>query len=257
MKITSSRIVPAWICLWLLILAQAAGTVCGALYTETFDNATTGNLKTSDLSWSVYAGSTATNLSSVNDAGSPATTDYAGISPTDFIFVNNAITANQTFALVRTLPSSLTISSGNTFSWQMGNGSKTATAQLMIQVGGSWYVSTSVKQNSNNYGVGSDFITAVNASSSDVSFSLAFDPSVSAWKSVDLTAGSTLAIGSAIATPFNSSITITGVGFYMVDSGTGQSMRIDTLQIVPEPNALALVGLGGILLVFGARRQRR
>lgn len=242
----------------MLILAQAAVTVHGALYSETFDNATTGNLKASDLSWSVYAGSTATNLSSVNDAGAPATTDYAGVSPTDFLFVNNAVTANQTFALVRTLPSSLTLTSGNTFSWQMGNATKNATAQLMIQVGGSWFVSTSVKQNTSNYSIGSDFINAVNASSADVSFSLNFDPSVSAWKSVDLTPGSTLAIGPAIATPFNSSITITGVGFYMVDTGaTGQSMRIDTLQIVPEPNALALVGLGGMLLVFGARRQRR
>lgn len=254
--------VPAWICLGMLILAQAAVTVRGALYTETFENPSTGaNMQTSAIGWYAYAGNTAINYSTTTSSGSSPFHDYAAVSTTDFLFVNNAVTLNQTFAVVHEFGTGLTINSGDTFSWQMGNATTAATAQIMIQVGSSWYVSTSVKQNTkvNGYGSGTDFINAVNASSADVSFSLAFDPSTTGWKTVTLTDGVELSIGSTITNPFSSTTTITGVGFYLVDAGASisQSMRIDTLQIVPEPNALALIGLGGILLVFGARRSRR
>lgn len=246
----------------LLILVQAAVTVRGALYTETFENPATGaNMQTSAIGWSVYAGSTAINNSTTTSSGSSPFHDYAAVSTSDFLFVNNAVTLNQSFAAVHEFGAGLTIKSGDTFSWQMGNATTAATAQIMIQTGGNWYVSTSVKQNTkvNGYSSGTEFINAVNASSADVSFSLAFDPSTAAWKTVTLTDGVELSIGSTITNPFSSTTTITGIGFYLVDAGAsiGQSMRIDTLQIVPEPGTLALAGLGGMLLVVSARRQRR
>lgn len=250
-----------------LICVANISLMQGALYTETFDNTTSGNLKAGDLGWSAFVGSSALNVTNVAGvtgmdyvagslgAGSPA-------SPTGFLFANNGATANQTFGLVDTFTSGLSLTSGDTISWRMGNNLTSATAQILIQIGGdgtvgsgTWYVSTMAKSNSSTFST-STFSQSDAATIAAVSFSLTFDPSASNWKNFTLSDGVSMSVGSALATPL-SSTTITGIGFYLVDGAVGNTMRFDTLQIIPEPSVQALAGMGGLFLLLGLRRQAR
>lgn len=265
MKIISGCIIPAWILLGLLIFPQTAMTVRSALYSETFDNTTSStNYPVNNYGWSAYLGGTGTDITA-NTSG-----DYAIVSPTDVMAIVNGATPNATAALMHTFSSALTLNTGNAISWQMGNIQANATVQVLIQIGGTgsvnsgtWYASTATYKNNASY-TGSDASTPgsfayaeVNAPGS-VSFSLTFDTLANQWQTLNFTPGTSLSLGSVLGSNLTST-DITGIGFYLINAGgsTSQAMRLDTVMVVPEPNTFALVGLGGIMLVWSGLRKRR
>ena len=67
--------------------------------------------------------------------------------------------------------------------------------------------------------------------------------------------------GITIAGAYSSTLTNTGSNWTGVDSGTGDTFTFSpsagTLQVVPEPSAVALAGMAIIGLAYGARRARR
>lgn len=248
-------------CLAFFVLAGGALSVQGAIYTETFDNTTAGNYKAGQVGWSAFVGSAATDLTNVAGVGG---TDYVAVanaagnpsSPNGFIFANNGATANQKFALVDTqLGSVVSLTNGDSITWAMGNNSTTATAQILIQIGGdgtvgsgSWYVSTTTKTSA-SYTTGT-FPTAPTTT-------LTFSTAMTEWKEFSLVSGTSMAVGNALTADLSSTTTITGIGFYLVDiASSGNSMRLDTLQVIPEPASLALVLAGGAFSVMFARRRR-
>lgn len=248
-------------CLAFFVLAGGALSVQGAIYTETFDNTTTGNYKAGQVGWSAFVGSSATDLTNVAGVGG---TDYVAVAnaagnpsaPNGFLFANNGATANQKFALVDTqLGSVVSLTNGDSITWAMGNNTTTATAQILIQIGGdgtvgsgSWYVSTTTKSSA-VYNTG-NFNTAPTTT-------LTFSTAMTEWKEFSLVSGASMAIGNALTSDLSSTTTITGIGFYLEDiAPAANSMRLDTLQVIPEPASLALVLAGGVFSVMFARRRR-
>ncbi|PAW78539.1 MAG: hypothetical protein B9S32_06345 [Verrucomicrobia bacterium Tous-C9LFEB] len=251
-------------CLAFFVLASGVFSAQGALYSETFDNTSGANKTSGQIGWSAFVGSSALNLTNVAGV---TNTDYVAVAsaagnpgtPNGFIFANNGATANQTFALVdTTLSSPVTLANGDSITWTMGNNSATATAQILIQIGGdgsvgsgSWYVSTATRTSSSL-----NTASFQSASESAVTATLTFSTSMSSWKEFTLSGGNSMAVGNTLLADL-SSTTITGIGFYLVDTaGVGSSMRLDTLQIVPEPGSLALVLAAGLASLLCARRRQ-
>jgi len=243
------------------VLAAGAFSVQGALYSETFDNTGTGNKTAGQVGWSAFVGGSATDLTNVAGVGG---TDYVAIAnaagnpsaPNGFLFANNGATANQKFALVDTqLGSVVSMKNGDSITWAMGNNTTTATAQILIQIGGdgtvgsgAWYVSTTTKSSA-VYNTG-NFNTAPTTT-------LTFSTAKTEWSEFSLVSGSGMAIGNALTSDLSSTTTITGIGFYLVDiAGASNSMRLDTLQVIPEPGSMALVLAGGVVSMMFARRRR-
>ncbi len=243
-----------------------------AIYTEDFNHATSSpNLAVSTESWSAYMGAAATNVSTVGDpnsgdaiaiSGSSSYPPYVG-SPTTYgaLYVANRATTSLISAAVTTFTSAtaLNLSAGNTISWNMGNSTTAPSVRLMIQLGGdgsvgsgSWYASSLSFSNSSNFSLFSDFANAT----SGVSYSLNFSTLAADWRSLTLTPGTELSLGSTLGSNL-SSTTITGIGFYMVNGTTlNSNIRLDNLTVVPEPTSVALaVGALGMLALVVRRRQ--
>ncbi|PAW79370.1 MAG: hypothetical protein B9S32_02175 [Verrucomicrobia bacterium Tous-C9LFEB] len=243
-----------------------------AIYTEDFNHATSGaNQAVSTEGWSAYMGAGATNVSTVGDpnsgdaiaiSGSSSYPPYVG-SPATYgaLYAANRNTVSLVSAAVTTFTSAtaLNLTAGNTISWNMGNSTTTPSVRLMIQLGGdgsvgsgSWYASSLSFSNSSNFGLFSDFANAT----SGVSYSLNFSTLAADWRSVTLTPGAELSLGSTLGSNL-SSTTITGIGFYMVNGSTlNSNIRLDNLTVVPEPTSVALaVGALGMLAFVVRRRQ--
>ncbi|PAW75730.1 MAG: hypothetical protein B9S32_17460 [Verrucomicrobia bacterium Tous-C9LFEB] len=259
------------LCLLLLTFLSLAPAAHAQLYSETFNNSGGSNLMTATSSWYTYAGATATNLSNYMPATNTIsnTVDYAGISnangnPKDtkgyLFFVNNATPA-QTFGSVHTFGTGLTLANGDSITWTMGNNKTTATVRLLLQIGGdgsigsgTWVASNSTKNNSTAYVTAASYS---DAQTSDVTFSVNYSSTASNWSAFTLDpTGGSMSLGSTLSSDLSSS-TITGIGFYVVDS-SASVVRIDTLQIIPEPTSIALLVFSfGTLLLGSGRRTRR
>lgn len=260
-RVYSSTLLP---CLAFFVLASGVFSAQGALYSETFDNTTGSNKTAGQVGWSAFVGSTAidlTNVAGVTNTDYVADASAAGNpnTPNGFIFANNGATLNQKFALVDTLLGSIVnLTNGDSITWTMGNNSTTATAQILIQIGGdgtvgsgTWYVSSTTFRDL----TGHDSTAFKNATESSVTSTLTFSSSMTAWKEFTLNSGSSMAVGNTLTADL-SSTTITGIGFYLVDGNTGSSMRLDNLQVIPEPGVLALVLSGGLAGVLAVRRRQ-
>lgn len=243
-----------------------------AIYTEDFNHATSGaNQAVSTEGWYAYMGTGATNVTTVGDpnsgdvvaiSGSGSYPPYVG-SPATYgaLYAANRSTVNLVSAAVTTFTSAsaLNLTAGNSISWNMGNSTTTPAVRLMIQLGGdgsvssgSWYASSLTFSNTSNYASFSDFTSAT----SGVSFSLNFSTLATDWRSVTLTPGTELSLGSTLGSNL-SSTTITGIGFYMVNGSTlNSNIRLDNLTVVPEPTSAALaVGALSLLALVVRRRQ--
>ncbi len=249
------------ICVFTLVMAGlglTAISMSGALYTENFTNSGSGNQAISTVGWTGYYSTSATNVSSIV-TGTGA--DTWGISSTygnpianglGYLFTLNGSYSQQIFAAYDSTFTAMDMT-GTSITWNMGNLSNVPKIYVLIQVAGSWYASTTSFSTPNGYSAGS-----FNSATSGVSYNLNFTTDKSAWRNFTLVENSSLALGTALTSDLPSS-TITSIG-YFIDytgvTGTGSAVRIDTLQIIPEPAVTALVLLG-IGLMTGRRLRSR
>lgn len=236
------------------------------LFSETFDNTTAGSLSVNSAGWNVYRGATAVNIGTAVGVNNGATDGQAGIGstsgnptpPLGTLFISNG-TAVQglAYSAVKTFTSSLTIptiSGLNEISWTMGNTDVNSNVRILIQLGGdgsvgsgTWYASTQGFTN-NGYSAAS----FSSASTESVTFSLDFTTTAANWRSYTLLPDSTMSIG-AVLTGALPSTAITGIGFYAAPGYLQQSVRLDSLTIIPEPQTVALLVMGAA--VFFLRRK--
>ncbi len=188
------------------------------------------------------------NLDNIN-AGGPAAsmangllfTSGTGAALTNWIAYTTAYTVDTTATPVQ----DISFYAGNA-----ANGSIIPGFRVAVQIDGNWYASSQVLANT----VGVSSAANFNSQAQQVTFNWTTD--ASAWVSLDFTPGTTLALGSTLASPLPGD-NITAFGLYSDASGTA-TRRVDTFQIdaVPEPGSVVLVMLGAGMLI-GLRRSRK
>ncbi|PAW76788.1 MAG: hypothetical protein B9S32_13705 [Verrucomicrobia bacterium Tous-C9LFEB] len=239
-------------------LGLTAVSMSAALYTENFTNTTSGNQAISTVGWTGYYTTSATNVSAIV-MGSGA--DTWGLSNTygnpiangqGYLFTLNSSYSQQIFAAYDSTFTAMDMT-GTSITWNMGNASNIPKIYVLIQVAGSWYASTTSFSTPSGYSAGS-----FNSATSGVTYSLNFTTDKSAWRNFTLVENSSMGLGAALTSDLPSS-SITSIG-YFIDytgvTGTGSAVRIDTLQIIPEPVVATLLLLG-IGLVSGRQLRSR
>jgi len=239
------------------------------LFSETFNNSGGSSLSVNSAGWSIYRGSTAVDIGTAVGVNNGTTDGQAGIastysnpiSPAGFLFVSNGnAVQSQLYSVVKTFTSSLTvptITGLNEISWTMGNTDANSIVRVLIQLGGdgsvgsgTWYASTSSFTNS-----GYSASSFGSASTDAVTFSLDFTTTAANWRSYTLNPSTgSMSIG-AVLTGALPSTSITGIGFYAAPGYLQQTVRLDSLTIVPEPQTVALLVMGAA--VFFLRRKVR
>ncbi|MEJ0089855.1 MAG: PEP-CTERM sorting domain-containing protein [Limisphaerales bacterium] len=242
------------------------------IYREVFGNNTAGNANLSTVGWLGSWGPTATdsatpspnnfgvsaavgapnNLDNIN-AGGPSLSQANGLVFTSGTgaSLNNWIAYTTEFTVDPTLTPIQNISF---YAGSSANGAFGIPGfRVAVQIGGSWYASTAVFANTVAVASAANFNTGAQM----MTFNWTTD--ASAWSSLDFTPGTSLVLGSTLASPLPGG-SITGFGLYSdQEPGAGNATRrFDTFQInpVPEPTSamLVLAGAGALMVV---RRFRK
>ncbi|HRJ71078.1 MAG TPA: PEP-CTERM sorting domain-containing protein [Terrimicrobiaceae bacterium] len=260
------------------VLFAASGTRAGAavIYLNNFGNNTGGiiSLGTYDsetntgIGWNVLRSQNGANTTNVSPTADARVGVNQGASrPNNAVNVNAPISLSNTngiaylsngsgagviyTALFYTTQYTIDRSaySVENFQWYANQSDAAGTTQqLAVQVGGSWYVTTTITPPNGSFG---NFSTG--AALQTVDFAAA------SWYSLTASLGSPFAIGgSSTILPGGN---ITGFGLY-VNNGTVASnySRFDTFTInasaVPEPSSVGLAGLALGIVLLRLRKRR-
>ncbi|WPJ97261.1 hypothetical protein SH580_06010 [Coraliomargarita algicola] len=227
------------------------------IYSETFDNNTAGNLGSSSIGWSAYVGAFATDISGTipNGGDRMGVADIPGNPSSDgdsYFFASN--TGNTQDISWTGIETGLSLSNVSSISWRMGNATTATTVKILVQIGGSWYASSSDFSNSSTY-TGGTFSSA--GAADDVLQEFTFSTDAEDWLELTLNPGVTMSLGSAPVSDLSSS-TITGLGFYVDTNNTFTTARLDTLQVnsIPEASVFALYSALSVMALVFTRRRR-
>jgi len=129
--------------------------------------------------------------------------------------------------------------------------------RIAVQIGGNWYASSAVLANPIAVTSAANFhLGAGSGGAQQVTFT--WTTAVSAWDSLTFVPGTSLVLGSTLASPLPAG-NITGFGLYSDQlTGAGATRGFDTYQIdtVPEPSSVVLV-LSGVGVLMSLRRSRK
>lgn len=261
MKLLTHSLKLKFIALVTCLSAAGATAKAQVIYSEDFTRSNTGgNFAVNTLGWNAYFSGTASDISSSNTQ--VAITPAAGNPNTTYGALYAAPSANnQIFAAVESLSTSLVIptNGAGVITWTMGNGNTSSTVRILIQIGGNgttnsgtWYASSTAFSSSTSYASFSAFSSANTAS---VTQTLSFSSAAASWMSFTLDPGTQMSLGSVLTSDLSSNA-VTGIGFFMANSTSGQNFRLDTLTVVPEPSSAGLLAATGAALIFGIFRRR-
>jgi hypothetical protein len=141
--------------------------------------------------------------------------------------------------------------SGLAFDWYYGTQSTNGNVRLAVEIGGSWYLNTTDYSSTTSVASGDMQANGSNAN-------VVFDPTAANWSDFSFTPGSAFTVSDTV-TPRVSDLPtgdITSFGFYSYNPNDGgfQGTSIDSVQVIPEPGTLALLGIAlGALLIFRRR----
>ncbi len=235
----------------LLACWMARGDV---IYRETFGRpaSPTGNLNPTNWGWAYFGtnGARVTAATGVNgtDIGRPTdvTNVNAGLNNDGtLVAYSNGFAYSDQSNLSTYLTTEYAVSVGSyvpgsiSFSWYQGDAATVSKAQLMVRVGGSWYVSASVFTNSTA-------VTLTTFQSASELKTLTYNPAAANWlvlnfdgdynastlTTVNSTKG-TLAVGTAPASDLSGDIT--GFGLYLDRNGGSGNTRFDSFTVQATP----------------------
>ncbi|PAW75732.1 MAG: hypothetical protein B9S32_17470 [Verrucomicrobia bacterium Tous-C9LFEB] len=251
--------------LFLAVLLLTSLPLPAQLYLQNFTNVngSSSNTNSGSVGWSTYFATSTQSTSIVNQTTlSTFSGDYSAITnglsnPSSagygfLAFVTNNSTTGV-FGSVTSLGSGISVANGTSINWVMGNNNTQSKIRLLVQVDGFWYASSTTFSNISTNTV-SSAATFKDANIVTNTYGLNFSTTAANWTSFTLDPGNaTMSLGTQMATDLTSNL-LTGIGFYAVDTGTAV-VRLDTLQIVPEPTTYALIGLGIAVLGLSLRHR--
>lgn len=224
------------------------------LYTENFDYPAgeSGSKNLSAVGWQVYGSS----LASTPSTSTAAIRDEAGTGTDNGILYAYYASSWNLAAFETGL--NLDLSNANqaySVSLNAAQGQTSNSVQLMLQIAGQWYVSTVSYKPVTYTSTTTAFTTPGNLLTFDLT------ATASAWKSFTVTPGTSMSLGSVIATDLDFTKAVTGIGLYLTNtSGTATAVRFDSLALtatpIPEPAMIALI-LGCVGILLGVRSRRR
>ena len=215
------------------LLLSMGVTHADVVFQETFPNSGEDtNLAT--IAWHANVGATA-----VVQDNNKAYSVSPILSVADYIFTRPSDSGNPWLAWTDKASISAigSISSVTNISVSLRNGSAIEDLKIALKVNDAWYVSQTVLNSPSE----SSFVTVGIAVQSV------------AWNHLDFVPGSNLGEGSAVALP--ASGTVQAVGVFDASTTASKAVRIDnyTVEAIPEPTTLGLVGIVAITLI-GVRR---
>ncbi|GAT35251.1 PEP-CTERM protein-sorting domain-containing protein [Terrimicrobium sacchariphilum] len=236
----------------LFLCTQA--THAAAIYLETFPGNSSANAAMSTIGWTAYKGASATNITSTtggsqyvaiaNLAGNPGPA-------IGFLAIVNSGSPQPAAESYATFQTGLSLANPTTISWNMNGNGPASPLRLLVQVSGSWYATDSTFIPT-SFTSGANF---TNAPAQDVYRSFNFTTDKSAWRSFTFSQGVGMSVGNTTISSDLASSTITGIGFY-ADLSSGSVLRVDQLQVVPEPGSAALLlGAGAMFVLLRVRRR--
>lgn len=215
-----------------MTVCVAAPVQADVLYQETFDNGSGGRHSLDTYGWHFNYSASGTTGDSSSTANTAVYVGNAG-----FVYDSVQVPGGRILLWTDELPlGAIDISDVGTVTFELRNvQTDNENIRLAIKVDDEWYATQ----------------TSYNNTDQDVWELQTVDFSTVAWNNLSFVADTTLAEGSAASLP--TSGTVNAIGFF--DDARTNSRRFDTLTInaVPEPASLTLMGLGGLLVI---RRRR-
>lgn len=242
----------------LLVASLSIPQAKAQLFYEGFDRPATGGvetLPTYNSSWHAVKGVTS---GLVTDITSATSGEYFGVSDANgnpnstpgFLIGGSNAGSTTYYAAYTTLASSLTIPTGTSITWTMGNNTTGAGVRILVQSGGNWYTTGGAwYQNTAAFSSDANFAAATTSS---ITYNYTF--ATTGWRAVTLTPGGNFTLEPQPGTSTLPSNQITAIGFFMYGTN-GNVFRLDSLTVVPEPSSFVLLGLG--MGALGLARLRR
>jgi hypothetical protein len=252
----------------------AASLTAAPMYQQDFfydgDNANRPTIP-SITGWDIFysgTGASVTNrafsfgnpTAAVSQDASPATAFDGGTNGVAFFYYGTENEA-RAFLMTHTLETAVAQNTPNlAFDWWYGTQDTQGNVRLAVEIGGNWYLNTT------NFSSTTSTATAQMVSQGQ-NANVVFDPNAANWADFSFTENSSFDVLSSVTARGSDLPTgdITAFGIYSYNPNTTLNSNnnrfngtsIDSVQVIPEPSALALVGVALLSCALIRRRARR
>jgi hypothetical protein len=208
------------------LLLSTAASYADVAFLETFENPLTKDTDLATIAWHANAGTTAV----VKDTNK-MTSDGPILAVSDLIFIRPSTSGYPWLAWTDSASVAAigNIANVKNISATLRNGSATEDLKIALKINDVWYVSRAVMNSP------PEANTVINVAVHSVG-----------WNSLNFVSGSTLSEGGSTTLPLSG--TVQAIGVFDASTTSGAAVRVDnfTVQAIPNPATVGMVGISTI-----------